>query len=461
MAPPALSDPLGDLSESLSAHARRRAQMLSLARPTACVEVSSLDAAAAARAAAILKVHHHYIHEGSVALESEATASALYPALPTAGESSANRSASLAELLDDAEEGLRIAAQRARPPSAAGSPQTPRPPGAFTPASARAPRITAHALRPQAQAGRWTREAWAHLDQHLHAYIREQVAQQPVAGERSSAAAAALDVDATEVIMRFLDAEGLEPEDLSGAWRLPHLFARIPALQARFLRMLNSMDTGDAAWEQLADRSCQALEPSPEARAVHSTPVAARVARTAPAENSALSVALSEEPGDATDQLYAPDELPRKRARVDNAAGEAPETSLIGRLWRGMWGRREAGSEEPSAARTGAAAGEASSSSADATSGAARRSAAAGGGISRGSSFIENTAFSTLGEDAQRQAAVLSAHFARLHAGDGWRSPRRTRLQAMRRVPPAGLAVPADVNESRRMWVQQAAKDAS
>ncbi|WFD24513.1 hypothetical protein MEQU1_003215 [Malassezia equina] len=186
---------LSDISASLSASLASRAMMLARPYPTSCIEVSSLNPAAAARAAAILKVHHRYIQEGYLG-DSES----LYPPLP------GDVSQTLPALLDAAEQALRPAT---------------------------------NALRAQARSGTWSNEAWAQLDDHVRAHIR---------------VPATADVDVDEVIVSFLDALRLEPDDLQGAWSLTRLYARVPALQARYLREQEQ----DAA-EAMRERSFQWL----------------------------------------------------------------------------------------------------------------------------------------------------------------------------------------------------------
>ena len=161
------AEAVADLSANLSASSHSRALMLARPRPTACIEVASLDPVAAARAAAILQVHHHYIQEGWLVQEPPAGArrhgaGAAYPALPDV-----SGSVSLPALLKAAEDGERSWSAAV--------------PGAFPPGSARrrrslrAPVVTAHALRPQAQAGKWSDDAWAQLERHLAAEVARHV----------------------------------------------------------------------------------------------------------------------------------------------------------------------------------------------------------------------------------------------------------------------------------------------
>jgi len=191
-AAPAVDEPsLSDLSANLSASLASRAMMLARPYPTSCIEVSSLNPVAAARAAAILKVHHQYIQEGYLNDEP------LYPPLP------GDDSQTLPALLDAAEQALRPAT---------------------------------HPLRAQARAGLWTNEAWAQLDFHFRAHLR-------------ATDTADVDVDVDEVIVAFLEALGLEPDDLQGAWSLARLYARVPALQARYLRE-RELDAAEAMRER-------------------------------------------------------------------------------------------------------------------------------------------------------------------------------------------------------------------
>ena len=254
---------LGDLSASLSASSHSRALMLSRTRPTSCVEISSLDPVAAARAAAILKVHHKYIQEGWLGDTSS---------LPHINND-------LASLFHAAELDLR---QSTHP--------TPRVPGAYAPRASLPPQLDSHALRPQAQAGHWSEFAWMELDRHLRSYVPE---------EAMDKAAAVLDLDIDQVILQFLEAQGLEPDDLHGDWTLTRLYARVPALQARYVREMEQDVT-----EEMQEKSFQLLSQrkrthdvlldSPQyVRGSHSTPVVppspAKAGKNVAPESSVLS----------------------------------------------------------------------------------------------------------------------------------------------------------------------------
>ncbi|WFD35086.1 hypothetical protein MCUN1_001935 [Malassezia cuniculi] len=438
---------LSDLSASLSASSHERALMLTRARPTACVEVSSIDPFAAARAAAILKVHHQYIDEGWLAQRQ-------------------TESTSLHGLLADAEQSLRHVAP-ATP--AAQVPGTPWVPGAFTPRSARrarngAPRIASHALRPQAQAGRWSQDAWVQLDMQLRGYLRECVDE---SADDAALRSAVLQVDADEVIMRFLDSQGLEPEDLTGDWTLTKLYARVPALQARLLRQLK-VDAAEAS--ALIERSLHQTDRrdvtfgSPFKRGAHSTPLSARMA-PAPAEASVSMATTGENTIDASDKLYEGTELPpRKRMRED------PDASIAARLWRGIWPWRKenaAAPQESTSAPTPRSHDDTRSvSHSDTTATWSRvpaRTSFGGFGIGMGSSSVQSTAFSALGDDAQTQATVTAAQFARRRAAR-WESPQRARARRnaairanARRIgdTSTSLAVPSSFEESRKMWQER------
>lgn len=445
---------ISDLSASLSASSHDRAMMLARARPTACVEVSSIDPQAAARAAAILKVHHQYIEEGCLAQQD--------PAAST-----------LPGLLVDAERSLRHAIP-ATP--AARAPATPWLPGAFTPRSARrarygAPKITAHALRPQAQAGRWSQDAWIQLDMQLHAFLRDTVDDDVPSDALREAI---VNVDTDEVVLRFLDAQGLEPEDLTGEWTLTKLYARVPALQARLLRQLK-VDTNEVS--ALLERSMHKADGnrnvsfgSPFVRGTHSTPLTARVA-PASAEASVSVATAGEQTVDVSDQLYEGTALPpRKRVRTDD-----PDSSIAARLWRGIWPWKH----DSAKAQVTTAAEQAhhtgndntpsqsnvsqNNSRANTTATIPPRTSFGGFGVGLGSSGVQSTAFSALGDEAQTQATAAAAQFARRRAAR-WESPLRARAQrnaALRarahRIGDAStsLAVPSTFDESRVMWMQR------
>lgn len=203
---------LADLSASLSASSHSRAMMLSRPRPTSCVEISSLDPQAAARAAALLKVHHKYIQEGWLG-DSDMD----YPSLP-----GASTMPSLPDLFHAAESELQ---KRPTTPSM----RTPHVPGAFlrTPRVESVPTLSAASLRPQALAGQWSEHAWAELDRHFRTLISL---------EDEDIVNSVMHVDVDQVILQFLEDAHLEPDDLQGDWALTRLYARVPALQARFLR---------------------------------------------------------------------------------------------------------------------------------------------------------------------------------------------------------------------------------
>ncbi|CAO1632781.1 unnamed protein product [Parajaminaea phylloscopi] len=115
-----------------------RSRMHALGKPTPIVEVMSTDAAAAARAAAILSVHHHWIHEGAVVsgLDGE---DATFHGDVLGGVSTSEDHGVLPDLLNHAEERLARARPRAIRPCTPPVPPssnvhlsaTPRMPGAW------------------------------------------------------------------------------------------------------------------------------------------------------------------------------------------------------------------------------------------------------------------------------------------------------------------------------------------
>ncbi|WFD20838.1 hypothetical protein MCAP1_003092 [Malassezia caprae] len=263
VAAPAADEPsVPDLSASLSASLASRAMMLARPYPTSCIEVSSLNPAAAARAAAILKVHHRYIQEGYLG-----DVEPLYPPVP------GDVSQTLPALLDAAEQALR--------PSA-------------------------HPLCAQARTGVWSNEAWAALDDQFRAHLR---------------ATDTADVDADEVIVSFLEALGLEPDDLQGAWSLARLYARVPALQARYLRE-QEQDAAEAMRErsfqwlsQRTKRTCDVALGEGAPSAEHAPPTK-RVRPASPLWTRVWGwVAGRSTPPDAPAPVVAPSR-PRPRSRL-------------------------------------------------------------------------------------------------------------------------------------------------
>ena len=459
---PDTSAPLDDLSASLSAASHSRAMMLARPRPTSCIEVSSLDPVAAARAAAILKVHHRYVAEGwlSGALEApEATENA--PTLPA--------------LLTAAEHALRGDVP-------GDTTQTPHVPGAFALPPAPAP--TTPLVRTHAAHGQWTAQAWSMLERELLAHIARHASD----GDLGTLRAAALRVDVDEVVARFLESEGLGPDDLCGEWTLTRLYARVPALQARFLRRL---DAHDGATQQLLEKSFHLYAEAPRrdvsfgspfAMGTHSTPLPAPAGAAPPPADASVSLATSVG-ADTTDGLL---EEGQKRARDDE--------SVVSRLWtwvRGRSSKQPAVDQdaEPPAKRARHASStdglstwtnDARSSrpvkhtltpsrrrahrqaprmsriprpAAPAVSAPQPPAPAGGGGVRGGTSSVASTVFSVLGDDAQRAAARRGAHLTERRAA-AWESPRRARLRSL-----DATAWPSESdisNESRRFAAAQA-----
>lgn len=296
---------LSDLSASLSASSHSRAMMLSRPCPTSCVEISSLDPVAAARAAAILKVHHKYIQEGWL------------------GESE-NETMSLPAIFHAAERALQ------HRPHVPFSPRS-RAPGPSTPhATYSAPELASHALRPQAQAGHWSEHAWIELDRHMRAHISQ---------DADNMSSAVLSVDVDQVILQFLEAQGLEPDDLHGDWKLTRLYARVPALQARYLRELEQDMTA-----QMEEKSFQLLSESRKrphdvsfgtayAHGTHSTPLSARPSSTKFLAQESSVMSQSNAGADDTDALTEAGPPPKRlRSTVPPASG------VVSKLWTWMTG---------------------------------------------------------------------------------------------------------------------------
>ncbi|WFD45281.1 hypothetical protein MPSI1_003963 [Malassezia psittaci] len=422
--PPALSSPavaslepsqdsLADLSASLSASSYARARMLARSRPTACVEIASLDPHAAARAAAILRVHHQYIQEGWLRQQASDSLD-----MDDQRLDSSSGNTHLPALLTAAEYGERNDLKIV-PPS------TPYLPGAFPPRSARkisAPRLSAHALRPQACAGKWSEYAWSELDRHLQMELYRAMEQNPHQTYRE----VILDLDVDRILGQFLDAEGLELDDLQGEWTLSRLHARIPALQLRLLRkwdQLAGVDSDEQTSVLLRRKSFSALAME-DGLIRGDAPMFARDPDMEKANCSEPTVNAM----DITQDMPA---SPRAGAPARS------ETSFVSQILSKVWPRKSTVTENaPSADHSETLHDRISTESSHQTdssnvtqqdkSHTSTQVPARQWPSRNGTSSVQSTAFSALGAQGQQQATITAQRFAQGRAKD-WQSPRERR----------------------------------
>jgi hypothetical protein len=236
---------IDDVSASLSTSVHARAMMLLQEAETPIIEISSLDARAAARASAVLKLHHRYIATGTLLASDAAPSSSRIlsdntSVLGSAAEGVAGDT-TMADLLADEEAALAEAVQpMPRTPSERRlmrshdqslPPQTPLVPGAFpaTPAPRTMPSrvelLSAAAVKDgqlQPEADHFSVKAWAALNRVLVEAIRLDVREEgaPESGPASAAARAdaVLDLDCGEVVQVFLRAHGIKTSRCHGQW---------------------------------------------------------------------------------------------------------------------------------------------------------------------------------------------------------------------------------------------------
>jgi hypothetical protein len=236
---------IDDVSASLSTSVHARAMMLLQEAETPIIEISSLDARAAARASAVLKLHHRYIATGTLLASDAAPSSSCIlsdntSVLGSAAEGVASDT-TMADLLADEEAALAEAVQpMPRTPSERRlmrshdqslPPQTPLVPGAFpaTPAPRTMPSrvelLSAAAVKDgqlQPEADHFSVKAWAALNRVLVEAIRLDVRAQgaPESGPASAAARAdaVLDLDCGKVVQVFLRAHGIKTSRCHGQW---------------------------------------------------------------------------------------------------------------------------------------------------------------------------------------------------------------------------------------------------
>ncbi|GAA6039454.1 hypothetical protein JCM8097_009556 [Rhodosporidiobolus ruineniae] len=251
-------------SASTSRQHRRRRSRSRPSHPTLpVIEISSTDAKAAARAAAILKCYHDYIEQGVEAIEAGERSIAKERSMRReAGEEEDDEEEEeeLRTLLLDAEDEVRQQLPRRRSESiAAGDtsgaflPSQPAPPSSAssvaTPAPAQhrpAPSTsTSNALTCAVDLSTWTSAEWRRLEQTLVEVGRRHrrdtsVVSSSVLGAVDesvsvSVAASAVgeEVEPERVVEAFLRKWGVAREECEGQWAWDTLLARVNALKAR------------------------------------------------------------------------------------------------------------------------------------------------------------------------------------------------------------------------------------
>ncbi|KDN43436.1 hypothetical protein K437DRAFT_257498 [Tilletiaria anomala UBC 951] len=217
-----------------------RSQMLSRLTPTPIVEVSSVDADAAARAAAILKHYHRYIEEGCL-VETEVA--------------SASENQSLPHMLRREEQRLLAGAQHGTPHAPSATPacgalasiNTPKPPGAF-PVSplvvASAHKHASVAIAPVSSLS-WRKSDWSVLEKMLVKHIESNEAW-VASRDNPSKAAAIRAIDSDEVVTAFLLSLGIQRSRLSiaGDWSEKAIRNKVDSLQRMLCRYAEDISPG-------------------------------------------------------------------------------------------------------------------------------------------------------------------------------------------------------------------------
>ncbi|GAA5896771.1 hypothetical protein JCM8208_007083 [Rhodotorula glutinis] len=213
-------------ASTTTSHRRRRRP----SHPTLpIIEITSTDPRAAARAAAILKVHHKYVEQGFTAVDAARAAASAFDAAEAladeAGDSEDEEE--LRTLLLDAEDELRDQAPHAHRSTSV--------------STAAAPSTTATAAA--AAGARWTSHEWRKLEQALVELGRRQRRATSAAssmGARSmrseSIAMASVvgdECDPETVVKTFLRSVGATRDECVGDWAWDTLIIRVEALKAR------------------------------------------------------------------------------------------------------------------------------------------------------------------------------------------------------------------------------------
>lgn len=253
-----------------------RSAMHALVRPTPIVEVISADATAAARAAAILRVHHKWIHEG-ITVTGEDGHEQTYTGNVLNGGISTDESAD--SMLAAAEQRLRCKSatpRRAELPNSDSSPNTtPCAPGGYNfspapsvsslappapqPAGRRSPGVDLRAMYLDSSLV-FPREAWQALDKTFRHSIRSIAAKEGQALSRRPSPlelrVAARTISRESVVDGFLDTYHLDKARLRKRWSYSSLVKSVRALQRKWFIQLESKYPGSLTPEEaeLAER---------------------------------------------------------------------------------------------------------------------------------------------------------------------------------------------------------------
>ncbi|CDR40314.1 hypothetical protein NBRC10512_007637 [Rhodotorula toruloides] len=219
------------LASNTSTRSQRRRRPSHPSLPV--IEVSSTDARAAARAAAILKVHHKYVEQG---IESVPTEKGDASEEQRAEEEDEEEEEELRTLLLDAEDEVRDQNPRGKSPAVATSTDAQPVKDIATPA--RSERDSTAGLS-SVVGERWTSQEWRRLEQTLVELGRRQRRGTSVASvsmtSESIAAASVVgeDVETEDVVEAFLRKWGVSRDECVGEWAWDKLVVRVDALKAR------------------------------------------------------------------------------------------------------------------------------------------------------------------------------------------------------------------------------------
>ena len=225
----------GSMFRELSTISAERSAMLSRVSATDTIEVSSMNADAAARAAAILKRYHRYINEGCLT-ERNATDATLEQML-------AREEERLATAVTAGRETLR-AMQPAETPSASRIAQTktPKPPGGF-PLTPLAAELAPPARLPSTKG--WTKRDWSTLERALIVSIESDAAWQASRDSRTKTNSIKR-IDRSHVLAAFCRLQLILPKQLplQGDWSDRKIHAKIIVLQKMICRYAENVTPG-------------------------------------------------------------------------------------------------------------------------------------------------------------------------------------------------------------------------
>lgn len=339
-------------SRSLLEPDSMRALLHALPRSTPIVEVMSSDAVAAARAAAILRVHHNWIHEGATTTHegdehvAEASLSAFRgqvlgndPMLSTEDE--------LPALLKAAETALRAqGAPHATPQATASRMQmitpntsllqapTPRVPGAWSwsPASnnnvpdesASAPVTTSLHMLMERNSHVFPKAAWRSLEKSFRRYVRQQTSEED-AEERQAVAALEREI----VVDCFLKANNIDHERLRNRWCYSDLLKSVRALQRHWFVKFEEANPGALTQQEaiLAGRSRRSISVAGDSQSVFSVPEMSREVTASPLPSPFLA-AFKRREIHHDDQQQQQHSTPVNRARRQSPVMEPSPISV-------------------------------------------------------------------------------------------------------------------------------------